>query len=119
MQQLTNGSQLREQAQRFRAAATKLIEVAEILDGTNVGGNKDSSALDSGRQPANNATNPHKKTGKRLTQIRDFLKAKGPSLRKDVIAGVNMPAATVAYILKEENGFKRDENRRWSVPAGE
>ncbi|HEY8749988.1 MAG TPA: hypothetical protein VIM11_18535 [Tepidisphaeraceae bacterium] len=108
--ELTNASNLREQAARFRDAANKMDEVADILEGTN--GQK---------TVAKNKTNPdrptrlQKRTGTRLDQLKKYLLAHGPMYRKDVMDKSGIPVGTVAYLLKSQNGFVADPDGRWTV----
>jgi len=105
--QLATAQQLREQAKRFQEAAQKLIEVASILDGDN--------AVESMSPVRSSVDGRRPKNGTRLEQLREFLRTNGPIQRKDVLARSGLPIGTVAGLLQEKHGFKKDESGLWSV----
>ena len=54
----------------------------------------------------------------RMEQLTDFLREKGPMLRKDILKQIEMPKGTIGVYLTREN-FTRDDEGRWYVDENE
>ena len=110
-QTLVTADGLREQARRFEQAAQKLAEAAAALDGSPSRRNGRAMAVEreveESDRPAGHGT--------RLPSLKNFLLTNGPMRRSEIMRQAGMPKGTVAYLLKESNGFKKDKQKRWYV----
>jgi len=105
---MTSAVELREQARHYQDAADKLIAAAEVLEGF---------GQSNGHPPAAAGKRKRRRgrSGGRLEQLKKFLKDNGPAIRQHIIDNAGLPKGTVAYLLKEKNGFAKDEKKLWHV----
>ena len=113
--ELTSGTDLREQAERLKLASIKLMEAAEILDGIPARNGAGMRGQFEKKVFVPSSSKPHKKTGTRVAQLKKFLAEVGPSSRKAIMEALKVPIGTLSYILKDENGFAKDENGLWTI----
>lgn len=100
---LASPQQLREQAKRFREAATKMEEVADMLDGGSTSPAPEKSANGNGDE------------GGRRQQLINLLKEKGPLRRAEIAEALpKVPKGTLAYLLTQKSHFKR-KYRKWHL----
>lgn len=104
MLNLASSDNLRQQAQRYREAAKKLEEAAEIIDGSTV-----SSA-------SNVPHNGSYGRSERRQQLASLIKEKGPMKRKDIIKALpqDFPKGTLAYLLNQKQYFK-SRYHKWDL----
>lgn len=63
--------------------------------------------------PVDATVTPGAKTRKQT--LVDFLRANGPTLRKDIEARTGLPKGTIAFALNDKELFQRFPDGRWTV----
>jgi hypothetical protein len=53
----------------------------------------------------------------RKDEVAKFIKAHGPSKRKEILKGTSVPAGTIAYALNDKTMFKRLPDGKWDIAA--
>ena|SRR5437868_2339352 len=89
--------ELRQLANRYKEAAKKLLEAADVLEGM---------------ESANGSINRPRRTGTRYEQLVNFLRNHGPSFRKEILARSGLPQGTLSAMLTRKN-FDQDGEGRW------
>jgi hypothetical protein len=100
-----NPLDLESTATAYEQAAEKLREAASILRN----GPVQPIAANTDRVVANGTP-----TGTRLDQLTEWLRARGPSTRKEIKAGCGLPDCTISALLTR-NHFDKDDEGRWKV----
>lgn len=100
-------------AQQFRQEAAKLLKAADALEGKLTSSQPRSSPqvnlFSAQRELAVTPSGPT-----RLDQIKSLIRSNGPMKIADLVAN-GVPRGTASSLVKESNGFKRDDQARWSL----
>jgi hypothetical protein len=105
---LGNAANIRTQARRLQAAAEKLLEAADILDG----GEQNTPLLAStlGNQLSSDEAEI---APSRREQIIHLLQAQGPMRSKDIMDRTGIPRGTIGFVLRDKDTFDQDNMERW------
>jgi len=102
--------QLREQAKALQLTAKKLLDAADALESLGV------QQQEAAAPTVKIAKRPYRTKGsKRLKELKKFLTENPGRVWSEIMAGVAMPKGTLAFLLKEKNGFHKDDNGKWSL----
>jgi len=116
------------EAERHQLAAKKLLEAATALDEVGLPPVQTAGQRVSVSRSASTDTRRYEGKigvsvgvagvgggGKRVEQLTEFLRARGPMKRKEIIAEAGMPEGTISMLLAQKEKFVQDEEGRWKV----
>jgi hypothetical protein len=95
---------LRQLAAEYQVAADKLLEAAAALE----------HKADGHMPPVRIAPEIGVRRGGRMKQLKEFLKAHGPTRRGAILEGTGIPVGTLGMLLKK-GPFYRDTEGRWNL----